>query len=281
MKANAKRTRRLAVIISCALYVYIYLLFHIPNYVFDPDDWVGTSKDVYLIIRQVSEKLVYYIVPSLAAAIIYVTENRVLRALRSALAFSLPVLIYSLPYCYLYAISSGYDTPESSAISLGISLVGLLIQSLHVFALYMLARIVAAYSELRKMRAESMGRRSAAHGVSSKAIWSEALAKSREDIRIASPFSTEGAGGLALLAIAFAEFAVRLVIELIQTVDFFVSAVGISTSEVITVLLSYVFLLAEMILVLLVLGAMKNRALREIAEEDSEDTECESEQSAE
>lgn len=267
MTDSARKTRKLAVILSCSLYAFIYLIFHIPNYVFDPDDWVGTSKDVYLILRPAIEKIVYYLVPSVIATVIFVTESRVLKALRDSLKLSAPVLLYSLPYVYLYGISEGYDTPESIGISLAISAIGLIIQGLHVFLLYMLARVLTANKELRAIRA-SLPQRKAVCREERKSLWKEALAAARNGLKAEKPLSLEGSGGLGVFAIVFAELCVRLLLELIQTVLFLVTAEGgISTAELLTVLFTYVFLLCEMLLVLAISGLIRNRALSQNGDE--------------
>lgn len=266
MGAKAKRTRKLLVILSCVFYVYIYLLFHVPNYVFEPDNWQGTSRDVYLVIREISEMLVNYLVPVAVSAFIFATEEGIASAARKSVALSLPILIYSLPYCYLYAISEFYDTPESIAISIGISAVGLLIQSLHVFLLYLLARLVSARrakSDILTAMTNSKGARAQAD---KKELWQSALSKSRAGITEDKVLSLSTYGGLGVFAICFADFVLRFIVEIVQTINFFISVgASISAIELITVILTYVFLLCELIIVFAASAWLKNRASREIS----------------
>lgn len=271
MTENAKRTRRLALIILSALYVYIYLLFHIPNYVFDPDDLVGTSRDVYLVIRQASEKIVNYLAPALVAALVFVTESRVKWAAVAATVYSLPVLLYSIPFVYLYGISEGYDTPESVGISLGISALGLLIQILRALALYLIARLIAAKKMLPAARVELFGAKTPSAAEKGCSAWKRADSMARADICLDKPLSLESSGGVGIFAICFVEFAVRIVMELISTVLFFANTEGnVSLAELITVILTYVFLLFELLLVFAVCGAVRNRAIREAEEYEAE-----------
>ena len=264
MSENAAIMRKRAVKISILLYVYIYLLFHIPNYVFDPDDWIGaTSWEIYIVVRDISERLVSYLVPVLMAAMIYVVEGKTVSAIRQSLLFAAPVLIYSLPYCYLYAISQGYDTPESIGISLGLSAAGLLVQALHIFLLYILAKYLTAYSAYKKLQASMVGRRKNKKE-NEESLWHKTLCSSREDIVPDSPLSLSTAGGLGIFAMVFAEFAVRLVIEIVDTVSLLIEVKGdITLPELFSMIFAYLFILLELLFVFWITGKARNCALAE------------------
>ena len=265
MSESAILMRRRTVKISLLLYVYIYLLFHIPNYVFDPDDWIGTTSwEIYIVIRDISERIVSYLVPVLVAAVIYVTESKTVSAVRQSLLYAAPVLVYSLPYCYLYAISEGYDTPESIGISLGLSAAGLLVQAIHIFALYILAKYLTAYSAYKKLREQRSRASRNPKNEPQQALWEQALSVSREDIVPDSPMSLSTLGGLGIFATVFAEFAVRLIIEIVNTVSLFIEAKGdITVPELLSMIFAYVFLLLELLFVFWIAGEARNAALRE------------------
>lgn len=274
MSENARLARKRAIWISVLLYAYIYLLFHIPNYVFDPDDWIGSlSWEFYIVIRQdISEKFVYYLIPILMATMVYVTETRLTGAIRSCLALSLPVLLYSLPFCYLFAISQGYDTPESIGISLGLSTAGLLIQALHVFVLYLLAKYLSAYFVYKKLKAVKVRR--AKKPIEADSLWSCALKQSREGIVPDSALSLSTPGGVGIFTMVFSEFIVRLVIEIVNTVNLMVNEKGnITVPELLSIIFSYVILLLIMLLVFLIVGKMRNFALAESSNECAEEAE--------
>ncbi len=263
---NVRRARRLFIIISSALYLFIFLIFYIPNYVFSElDVWEGPSLDIYLIVRELLEKLVGFFIPAAIGAILFATEGRIGRALLRSVTLNLPILIYSIPYCYLYSLSLGYDSINGLLISVGLSAAGLFIQWLHAAALYFVAGAAAALPLYRRSK-EALPPMRAARSTSAekRALWKAAWSDARSEIRAGRVFSFESAGNVGIFAAVFVDFAFRVVMELISTVSFFIEAEGLfSASEIFTIIFTYLFLLAELILIYFLCCVFKNRALRD------------------
>ena len=263
---NSIKARRRLLLILSAFYLLAFLIFYIPNYaVEDIEDWDGPSHTVYLAVRAIIEKLLEFFAPVAIGAHLFLTEPKAKGALIRCIKLSLPALIYSLPYCYLFALSLGYDSIDGALISLGLSAIGLIIGWASGALLYFAARGVSAYPVFKKLRSELPPmRKERGTKAERKRLWAEAEATVRDGVSPARIFDTDDSTNLGILGATLVGFAVKVIGELISTVSFFVGSGGeYSVAELMSVLLAYVFLLIELIAVYSAAAALKNKALSE------------------
>ena len=252
MALNVKKTGRLLFWLCSAAYLVIFLLFYVPNYVFEEIDYElsGVGLDVYLITRSALEQLVNMLCPLCCGAFLFLCAGKTGRALLGCLTFTAPALVYSLPYCYLYALSFGYDSVRAALISLGLSLLGGAVVWLHITAIYFICRWVGRRNADKILRESEPGLYRLAKNPNRE---SNVRARRDELLRVEATeskiFDFDSPVIWGILIASIAEFAVRVVVELVNTVTFMVSVNGLFVeSEIITIVLTYLFMLLELAL---------------------------------
>ncbi len=234
-----KKTVKKAALLYSLLYFVLFLIFYLPNYVPECNEFVEISfKTPYLIIRGVLERLFEFFIPASAAAILlsFAEQCGKRRALVNAIFLSLPILVYSLPYCYLYALSLGFDSIEGIVISMLFSACGIILQWCHTLLLF----LVAAFITAKKTKGGAFD----GHDGDD---MSESSSPKRFGIKFAFDFSKPLIFGI--LVISLGELAYNVILEIINTVSYFIEAAGSYTAyDVIDIMGTYLFLLATMII---------------------------------
>lgn len=231
---NGKTVKKSA-LVFCLLYFVLFLIFYLPNYVEAINELVELKiKTPYLIVRGVLEQLFLFFIPSAAASILFSLSRSLNKksVLVSAIFLAMPVLVYSLPYCYLYALSLGFDSIEGTVISLIFSILGVAIEWCKIIILFTLAHLLTK----RRFGDEEVEILQCA----------PAQPKKRFDIREAYDFSSRLP--FAVLVISLLELAYNLIIELINTVAYFAAeGTSYTLDGVMEILGTYLFLLFAML----------------------------------
>ena len=258
------RAGKRVLLISSALYVFILLLFYIPNYVFSEFYvWEGVTLDIYLVVRDISERLTVSIAPLLAASFALTFSKDLKGGLALLIKPTLPVLIYSLPYCYLFALSLGYDSIRGALISLGISAVGLIIQWAGGALLFIIMRTFAALPAYKE-KLSALPPMKVIDKKEKGKLWNSALKEVAEDGNVYPLFDLSANVCRGIFAGVFANLLLKLIFEIYSTASFIIEASGnFSGADIFSALLNYVYLLAELIIIQAVLSALRNKAMSE------------------
>ena len=252
MALNVRKTGRLLFAFCSAAYLLIFLIFYIPNYALPEfnTELTGIGLDIYLIVRDILEQLLNFLAPLCSGVFLFLCMENVGRTLLGAITFTVPSFIYSLPYCYLYALSFGYDSVRAALISLGLSLLGGAIIWLHIVAVYFICRWVARRSANDILRESNPSIYRTAKNPNREANIKAGISELLLDDRQSSKLFEFGSPVIwSILIASICEFAVRVAIELINTVSFMINVRGLFVeSEIATIIGSYLFLLLELIL---------------------------------
>ncbi len=258
---NNKKTIRKAAIIYALLYFTLFLIFYLPNYVPILNEFVEASfKTPYIIIRGVLETTFQFFIPVSAAAVLFAISSSEGRrgVLKSAIFLALPVTVYSLPYCYLYALSLGFDSIEGAGISLAFTLCSAAFEYAHAVLLFLAASFISE----RAARGRAFG-----EGDNQKSVSVQQSATDRFSIK--SAFDLSVPLTFAVIVISLCELVYNLILEIIDTVSFFVESGGSFTStDVLDIVFSYLFLLLTMLICHTLSCFMAQRALE--VKEDAE-----------
>ena len=231
---DTKKSIKSMALIYALLYFSLFLIFYLPNYVKEINELVEIQiKTPYLIVRGVMERLFQFFIPVSGASLVLSTsgENNKKALIKNSLLLCLPLLIYSLPYCYLYALSLGFDSIEGTGISLIFSAIGIALQWCHVLLLVVVCRFITARCVASGEASEN----------TSESLAESSLIKQSFDFSLALPFS--------VLVVSLLELLYNLILEIINTASFFIEAGGTYTlNDVIDIVFTYVFLLMTMLI---------------------------------
>ena len=238
-KSRGTNIGRMAGLYS-ALYLIVFLIFYIPNYVFE-DYFINLPNDkldAFLFFRSAAEKAVQYFVPVSAAAVLLLrsAERGIGSIFLPSLTMSLSSLVYALPYCYLYALSLGYDSVEGLLISLGLSAVGVVLVAASIVALTLVARTAAGILIGKSLTDLSGGRRLALQRV----LWNSLTPDGA--FSLSSPLSC------GIFASGLTVFLIQTVTEIISVVSFFAEdGAYFEIGDIIYIACTFIFLLLELV----------------------------------
>lgn len=238
-KSKAFGTGRLTALYS-VLYLIIFLVFYIPNYIF-PDYFLELpdgALNVFLIFRDALERLVQFFVPLSAAT--YLLLRSAKRGIRSiflpSLLSALPSLVYAVPYCYLYALSQGFDSVEGLMISALLSVVGVVLLALEIVALMFVCRAVLGFAIGRGLTGSVAERRLAVQEKLDGALLAEGV------FNLSSPLSRGiFASGLAIFAVQTVGEIISVVTSLSQDGAYY------EVWDVVYVACTFLFMLVELL----------------------------------
>jgi hypothetical protein len=181
-----------------------------------------------------------------------------------ALGYALPVLIYTVPYYYLYALAYGYDSIEGLVAGLLVGATQLALLYGVILAGFALLKWSAVRSaervaiinvpELRRKNMTHEIRREFERDVHS------SMLSAIEDERI---FSTRSVIVNSTFIAALARFGYGLAEELYTTISYLVDYVGTyRADELFTMLIGYAALIAELLIATAAAGAVRRLILR-------------------
>ena len=251
MTVNVKKTGKLLFWICCAVYLAVFLLFYTPNYMIPElvTEMSGVGLDLYFAIKSGVELISNMLCPLVCGAFLFLCMGSVGKSLLGGITFTVPSLIYSLPYCYLYALSLGYDSVEATLISFGLCAVGGIVSWAHVIAVYFICRSIARKDADLLLRQNEPTLYRAAKNPNRKANISSRISEMLEsDVANAKIFDFHSPVIWAVLLASIAELCLFTAIELVSTVSFMIAVDGLFVeSEIITIIGTYLFLFIMML----------------------------------
>ena len=234
------------------LNLFSFLVFFIPYYVLGIEN--GDWEYAVVFFNKLSE----FSLPAIAAALVFIIHPSVgmKRSIFSALFYALPRAVFLIPYHYLEYTAYGYIFDEALLMSLLVSVFGVLLFFLQTVLLFLLGR--AAYAILYS------------RGVGDKLSLKLPIKERRRVMRSADmALPTEMLRGgafdltvpvnLGLFTIGFAEFIIYLIREIYDTVVYVSEASFFMDAEIIYMMVSYVFLLLELLFVHFISCLIKNK----------------------
>lgn len=251
----------------CAVYALLFLTFYVPSYVLE------VTVFEYDYVHHYIYEIATFLASTVAVGAVYLCSVREgASALREAVGYALPSLIYTVPYYYLYALAYGYDSIEGT-------LTGVLIGAIEVLICYGL--IIGGYCVMRAVSRHTAGkiailevpvkrrdtmtpdiRRDYEKRVA------ELLVEETEDGRVINPSS---AIVNSTFIASLVRFGYSLIREVYTTVDYLIEYAGTyRTEEILTMIAGYAVLLAELVLATAVTGLVRRLILKRETEKDGE-----------
>ena len=212
---QTKTTVKWATIGFSALSLLLFLTSFIPNYVLELEELPQAYSYFVMYFTELED----WITATVAAVFFVVTYTKGGKkvALRSAIPLTLAKLFYTIPYYYLLGISYKFDSIESIMLSLIASIFHLLVFYLHSVLLFFVAKYVFTRREKVAPFRLSEG----------------------------SVFDLDHSATLSIFAISFAEFVIRLLMEIRQAVSYFIEYVGdYLVSDILYMVFRFIFILA-------------------------------------
>ena len=240
-----KMPRYAWLLIFGAVNLISFLIFFIPNYVMSDYD-IGYFEYFRLFLN----KFVEFALPALAACLLI--KGYIGGGMRSAsyesVFFALTRIIYLLPYYYLYFIAYGYDSVESILFSLAVSLFGALVMWGHVLILFLLMREVSAKIAIKdKIAALPQLQKKQIREENIKKLLAEGRKSFGTTDNMGKAFDFSHPLVAGIFAVAFGEFVIHLVREIVDTVAYLVDYAGYyRIGEIVFITISFLFILVEL-----------------------------------
>lgn len=208
-----KKLRITAPLILFILSLVDFLIYYIINLVF----W---EYDVALYTAYFIGIIFDFAIPIIAAALLFTKERSIPKSLLFSFLYSLPRLIYLIPYYYLKYVYDIYDSIEAITIAIPLSLLVVIVLTLKVFLFYLLIKLFIKRKQ-----------------------------KSAEELLPAGIFELDNPLIFGILISAFISFSVNVGFEIYDTVLFFIDAgMSYKSGEIIFIATSYAILVIAFIL---------------------------------
>ncbi len=161
-----------------------------------------------------------FAIPVLAAALLLTRERSIPKSILWAFLYSLPRLVYVIPYYYLRYVYDIYDSIEAISIAIPLSLLVIIILSLKVLLFYTVIKLF-----IRR------------------------AGKCADELFPLRPFDLDNPAVIGILICSFINFLVNVGFEIYDTVLFFIDAgMSYKSGEILFIVLSYVILVIAFIL---------------------------------
>ena len=243
---NLKKTVGISAICFGGFSLLIFLMFFLPNYVISGE--VGNFG--YVI--DFFGRLVEFCLPVVGGVIclcisVFFGRGAVLS---SCAILSATRALYLLPYYYLYFIAYGYDSIESILLSAVVTILGVALE----FGLMLLLCYVARASAMRGIRKGMTDAEARSFSRLTKDEGNRLMADKLADIlcgRMGLKYMFDLACPIkrGIFFAVICQFAVSLVQEVARTLNYLISYAGYyRVDEIIYMMISYIFILFEMIL---------------------------------
>lgn len=242
---SKKKIYGMASWLYCIGYLLIFLIFYLPNYVFElPESYVGT----YLVAREIAERIIAFIIPTTAAATVFSAETceRIGKKMLRVLSLASCAAVYYLPYYYLYMLTFGFDSIESVCLSALMTVGDVVLRGAEILLFIMLADFFACRAARRADMDGMLSDRKAAR-------------VSVYENMVGAYFDLSHPATVGILAIAIARLTVSVIAELFDTVSYLIEDAGMyGAGEIIYIMLTYIGLLCMMVLCHLICVRIKN-----------------------
>lgn len=249
MKEN-KRFYLFGILGFCAVNLFSFLIFFIPNYVIEAD--IGWFEYVRIFINKFAE----FALPPIAAALLIKVyfNGGIKNALIGAIYFSLPRIIYLLPYYYLYHIAYGYDSIESISLSALVTVFGVALMWAHITLLFLIIRMFAIRSIAKSLATDLPPAVQKSMTVDLKKKLNQQAEKSLcTEINFTGAFDFSIPLTLGIFAATFGEFIINFMRESVDTVTYLINYAGYyRMGEIIYITACFVFLIVELLAVHLI-----------------------------
>ena len=223
-KKSLKRNFLLLTVINLVTYACFHTLYNLSTEALSP-----TLVEIFYYLEFITRKCCDFILPifiSSVALLIYGGCSK-REWLVSTLLLSTSVVFYSYPYYYVYHVTLGFDSYEALGLALLATVVSILALAAHSLILFL-----AVYSYFRLYKKVNPVRAK----ITECAVYTERLDLKR-------------GMGITTFIVCLCEMVFRMVYEIYGTVVFFIDVgLFVSTEEVITIILSYVLIIALFVL---------------------------------
>ena len=195
-------------------------------------------------------KLFEFLLPTVAATVLFIgySDLGLRRTLLRALYFSLPRIVFSLPYYYLYFWVNWYDSIESISLSALVTVFSVAILYGQILLLFWLIRVFARLPILKELKKSlPLNQQSNTPKDALSRLKKDADKSVAESFLDRSIFSFSSPTSLGIFAAAFAGFCINLAREIVDTVTYLIEYAGnYYLEEIIYIVACYLFLLVEL-----------------------------------
>ena len=241
----------------------VYCLFHIPNFV------LMQTTDAIEYTRRFLVKFCDFLMPIVAATVLFVGYNKVplKTTLIRAIFLSLPRMIYSLPYYYLYFWANFYDSIEAISLSALVTLFGVCLFYGQVLLLLWLMRSFARLPIVKKYKKElPINEQKKTPKNILLELRKKADAEVESTITDRSLFNFSSPSTLGIFSAVFGSFCINFAREAIDTITYLFEYAGdYLPEEIIYVTFCYIFLVTELLLCQAICCAIRNLITKEKA----------------
>ena len=246
-----KRLFLTAIGVFCLANLFEFLLLFIPNYVLEVD--IGYAEYGRIFIN----KFIEFSIPLLAAIILFAQRDGGWKwAAAGSAGFSATRLIYLLPNYYLYfidpsQINYSYDSVEALSLSLVVSIFGALLMFGQIMLFYAIIKLVARISAKKEIIKDLPPKKQNDMDRETKAkINRQADNMVDNSSKIDKIFDLSAPLTLGIFSAAFCQFIIYFIYESIDAIQYFISVSGTyRMGEIIYMMISYLFILVELLVV--------------------------------
>ena len=227
-KSNPKRAMTVTAIFLALLSLLQFLLYYVPfGFFYD-------STPTLLIASYLIDFIEAFF-PVISATMIFLTrKNGIKNKLLPSFILSLPRLLYSVPYYYVYFVSDVFDSGEAIALAFSISILFVSVSFLQIFV----CNIIINYIENRG-------------------------SKSADDRQASKPFNLDDHLNFGIAMSVFFVFIIFFVRECVSTVQYLIdNAPGYRPEEIVTIVCAFLLLFVFSFIHYVIASAVKNKILK-------------------
>ena len=242
----------------CFLNLLLFALYYLRDYL-PAEGFYSLPVAAYYIMYYLAAAVEFCLPPLTAIALFPLANGCIRPSLVSAAVLSIPRALYLIPYYYIYSIGGGNDSIESIITALLIAIAGLALLFCHIILLIFIIRLVTRKAISRLLIADTpyLKRRDRARELECavEKAFPENLGR-RDFFDLSVPIT------LGVFAVAVIEFAAPLITEIVNTVQFFITYSSYTAEEIFAICFSFIFLLAELMLVQILGMIVKDLSLK-------------------
>lgn len=220
----------------------LFLLLFIPYYVIeDAEITLG-----YLYFTEYADEILRWLLPVIAAAVVSIRAcgQQFSKAIRPSVLLALSNLAYTVPYYYLVSISRGSDTPEALLMSLGISLLYIILFSAYTLLLVLIIKTTFKRFTAKEIQATLPKEYALAP---TKEMWNDCLKEANksasEKIMRGHMFDFSEPATLGIFFAALMQFTLFFLSEIYTAVSYLITyAGGYKSGEIALMIFRFIFL---------------------------------------
>ena len=263
MEKELKRSLTRTFLIYLALYFALFLLFYIPNYLIEDYAYIVGNFEY---VRHFFAMLLEFLLGASGAVVLFSVLIRhggvtTSRAIWGAATVASARVIYSLPYYYLYFLSLGYDSIDGIPLYTLSALIAVILEWVKTLGLFAAVYFVARRGVMGELiKTLPVSHRKKPTEKERRALHTAADLALSERLVTKNPVNLDIPVTLGVFLASAGQFILSLVLEIKNAADYLTEYAGnYRTDEIVYMTVSFIFLVAELIISHLLCHYVKNR----------------------